>query len=114
MTMHQNTRELQKMSITICREARTTVTEALRASGIDVTRLIPGSTQRDHVSIELCLTGPQAARVIDTILPAVTLRARGCSNEVVITSLDPNTGPQPCCKQDSAAPDRGETPYATE
>ena len=112
--MNQDARELQKMSITICNEARTAVTEALRNAGIGSTRFIPCDAKEGHINIEFCLTGQQAEKVIDTVLHAATLRARGCPDGVVVASLGPQKGPQPCCKPETIASDRDETPYAEE
>ncbi len=113
--MNQDTREVQKMSITVHSEAGTAVTEALREAGIESIRFMPGNpVQGEHACIELCLTALQAAKVIDTVLPAVTLQTRGYSGEVVVASLGPHTGPQSGCGQETVASGKGETPYATE
>jgi len=113
--MNQDTREVQKMSITVHSEAGTAVTEALREAGIESIRLMPGNpVQGEHACIELCLTGLQAAKVIDTVLPTVTLQTRGYSGKVVVASLGPHTGLQSGCRQEAVASGKEETPYATE
>ena len=108
--MNQDTSERQKIRVTIRNEARAAVAEALHAAGIDSTWL----TQGDYANIELYVTDLQAAIVIDTVLPAVTLQTRGYPDEVVVASLDPHTGLQPCCKQKTIASDKGGMPYAEE